>query len=78
MSRTALLIRCNADEAETVRSMAREARGKKNTYVLSVAMRAAEIEDRLFSAGKPHQSLGGIRLQPTSASGPRAALPRAV
>ena len=47
MSRTALLIRCTAVDAERIRTEAEKARLTISAYVLGIATKAAELEDRL-------------------------------
>jgi hypothetical protein len=49
MSRTALLIRCTTDEADRIRIEADKQRRTISGYVLQIALRVVEMEDRLFS-----------------------------
>ena len=49
MDRTALLIRCNVDEAARVRVEAERQRRTISGYILQITMRMVEIEDRLFA-----------------------------
>lgn len=49
MERTALLIRCNTDEANRIRMEAEKQRRTISAYVLQITVRMVEIEDRLFA-----------------------------
>jgi|ERR1700722_1216908 hypothetical protein len=49
MERTALLIRCNTEEAARVRIEAEKQRRTISGYVLQITLRVVEIDDRLFS-----------------------------
>ena len=49
MERTALLIRCSKEEAERVRIEADKQRRTISGYILQIAGRAADIEERLFA-----------------------------
>ena len=67
--RTALLIRCNSEEADKVRFEAQRAGRTISTYVLS-AMRAAAEDERLFSRLTDPSQV--IRRSPVT--GPRTAI----
>ena len=49
MDRTALLIRCNVDEAACVRIESEKQRRTISAYILQITLRVVEIDDRLFS-----------------------------
>jgi uncharacterized protein (DUF1778 family) len=49
MTRTALLIRCDKDEAERIRVEASNERCTISDYVLRISLRAVADDDRLFS-----------------------------
>jgi hypothetical protein len=49
MPRTALLIRCNVEEAERIRIEAEKERRTISAYVLFITSRAMQVEDKLFS-----------------------------
>jgi siroheme synthase (precorrin-2 oxidase/ferrochelatase) len=72
MSRTALLIRCAAIDAERIRTEAERARLTISAYVLGISIKAVEFEDRQYS--KSTQSdLVPISRKVTD-SGPRTAI----
>ncbi len=49
MERSALLIRCNTDEASRIRMEAERQRRTISAYVLQITLRVVEIDDRLFA-----------------------------
>jgi uncharacterized protein (DUF1778 family) len=49
MERTALLIRCNTEEADRIRMEAEKQRRTISGYVLQITLRVVEIDDRLFA-----------------------------
>jgi len=49
MERSALLIRCNTEEAGRIRMEAEKQRRTISAYVLQITLRAVEIDDRLFA-----------------------------
>jgi hypothetical protein len=49
MDRTALLIRCNVEEATRVRMEAEKQRRTISAYMLQITLRVVEIDDRLFA-----------------------------
>ncbi len=49
MDRTALLIRCNTEEADRIRIEAEKQRRTISGYVLQITLRVVEIDDRLFA-----------------------------
>jgi hypothetical protein len=49
MPRTALLIRCNVEEAERIRIEAEKERRTISAYVLLVTSRVIQVEDKLFA-----------------------------
>src|SRR5580704_16232730 len=49
MERTALLIRCNLEEAARVRIEAEKQRRTISGYVLQITLRVVDIDDRLFA-----------------------------
>jgi hypothetical protein len=49
MERTALLIRCNTEEAARVRIEAEKQRRTISAYILQITLRVVEIDDRLFA-----------------------------
>jgi uncharacterized protein (DUF1778 family) len=64
MTRTALLIRCGAEEADRIRLEAHKERRTISEYVLRIALRTAAIDDRVFSrlkydylANRPQRSI---------------------
>jgi hypothetical protein len=50
MPRTALLIRCNTEEADKIRIEAEKQRRTISAYVLFIMVRAIQVEDRLVSS----------------------------
>ena len=48
MDRTALLIRCNTEEAARIRGEAEKQRRTISAYVLQISLRVVEMDDRLF------------------------------
>ena len=49
MTRTALLIRCDADEANRIRVEAHNDRRTISGYVVRISLQAVAVDDRLFS-----------------------------
>jgi len=49
MTRTALLVRCGAGEADKIRVEAQRERRTISSYVLNIAVKAVAADDRLFS-----------------------------
>jgi uncharacterized protein (DUF1778 family) len=60
MSRTALLIRCATTDAERIRTEAERERRTISSYVLGVAARAVELEDRLYAKMSMHSDFNRI------------------
>ena len=73
MSRTALLIRCAAVDAERIRTEAKNARLTISAYVLGISTKAAELEDRL-SKSRPSEPNQTGRPNAVSESGSRTAI----
>jgi hypothetical protein len=73
MTRAALLVRCNADEADRIRFEAHREHRTISAYVLLISVRAVAKDDRLFSTpeyGPTNESLS----KPPRTSGPRTAI----
>ena len=75
MSRTALLIRCAANDAERIRSEAGKERRTISSYVLGIASRAVELEDRPYAKMSMYSDFNQIVSRKASDHpGPRTAI----
>lgn len=75
MARTALLIRCAADEAHRIRIEADKQRRTISAYVLSVTLRGVETEDKLLSKLNRYSSLNQVlSRRAVMTPGPRTAI----
>lgn len=77
MNRTALLIRCTQEEADTLRTQAWTDFRTVSSYVLYVLHRALAVEDNLFARLTPYRYAFLNRVQArtaTRAPGPRTAV----
>ena len=74
-SRTALLIRCSAEEAQAIREFAEHERRTVSGYVLNILTRALNVEERLFASLNRLQSLNRTLYRtPLRLPGPRTAV----
>ena len=60
MGRTALLIRCATEQADRIRTEAEKERRTISSYVLGIAARSIEVEDRLFSSMSRYAALNQV------------------
>jgi uncharacterized protein (DUF1778 family) len=75
MERTALLVRCSAEEAERIRIEADKQRRTISGYVLQITGRAVEIEERLLSRMNPYSVANQIVSRKSLlGAGPRTAI----
>jgi hypothetical protein len=75
MPRTALLIRCATVDADRVRTEAGKERRTISAYVLGVAARAVDLEDRLYAKTSTYSDFNQIVNRRASVdSGPRTAI----
>lgn len=74
MSRTALLIRCAATQAEKIRNEAVKRRLTLSSYVLQVAGRTVEFEDEVYSKNPTPTELPVIDPKQLIEPGPRTAI----
>jgi len=69
VQRTALLISCSAEEAETIRAQAKQQRRSISGYMLNILMRAVEFEASLLARIKSVSSLEDTFLITTAKPG---------
>jgi hypothetical protein len=75
MTRTALLIRCNVEEADRIRIEAEKERRTISAYVLFVVSRAIQVEDKLFSTLSRYSAMNQVLSRRAMiAPGPRTAI----
>jgi hypothetical protein len=72
--RTALLIRCASSEAEKIRTEAERQRRTISAYVLGIAARAVELEDRLYVKTRHSESDQIVSRKALIEPGPRTAI----
>jgi hypothetical protein len=73
MARTALLIRCNVNEADKIRAESRKAQRTIAGYVLHEVLKAVTLDDQIFSKLKYYRPLERSRRRSPSFS-PRTAI----
>ena len=75
MPRTALLIRCATEQADRIRVEAEKERRTISAYVMGIATRSIEVEDRLFAKMNAYSTLNQIiSRKALIAPGPRTAI----
>jgi uncharacterized protein (DUF1778 family) len=72
--RTALLIRCSADEATEIRDRAREDRRTLAQYVLNIVSRALNLEEILAATSRVRLIHGRVERDARSVRGTRTAI----
>jgi hypothetical protein len=75
MDRTALLVRCSAEEAQRIRIEAEKQRRTISGYVLQITGRAVEIEERLLTRVNPYSTMNTLLSRKALVgAGPRTAI----
>jgi hypothetical protein len=72
MTRTALLIRCSAEEADRIRFEAQRERRTLSSYVLRISLNAVATDGRLFSQFTDRSQI--LHRQSVVLPGPRSAI----